>query len=63
MAAVNLVELSDEEREYLVTTLEAALRETRREEHRTDQRDYRVHVQHREQIIESILEKLAVCSA
>jgi hypothetical protein len=52
------VELTGEEREYLVTLLQFVLSETRVEVRRTDHRDYREHVKHREDVIRGLLEKL-----
>jgi hypothetical protein len=52
------VALSDEERQYLVNYLEATLKETLVEEHRTRTPSYRQDVIHREDIIRSLLQKL-----
>lgn len=50
--------LSGEEQEYLVELLEAELKETRVEEHRTRKPSYRERVVRREAIIEGLLNKL-----
>jgi hypothetical protein len=50
--------LSGEEQEYLAGLLEAELKETRVEEHRTRKPSYREHVVHQETIIEGLLSKL-----
>ncbi len=55
--------LSAEERECLVALLEAALKETLIEEHRTRAPMYREHVLTREHLIEAVLKKLATPAA
>ena len=50
--------LSADEREYLVTLLEGALKETRVEEHRTRALSYRQLVLKQEDVITSLLAKL-----
>jgi hypothetical protein len=50
--------LTAEERDYLASILEAALKETRIEEHRTRTPLYREHVVHREDVIVALLRKL-----
>ena len=50
--------LTTEERECLVDLLQAALKETRIEEHRTRTPSYREHVVHREDLIVALLSKL-----
>jgi hypothetical protein len=57
MAELQLT-LTSEEREYLANLLEATLKETRVEEHRTRKPSYREHVVHREEVIESLLRKV-----
>jgi hypothetical protein len=58
MAELQLT-LTSEEREYLASLLEATLKETRIEEHRTRTPTYREHVVHREEVILSLLRKLS----
>jgi len=48
-----------EEREFLVALLEAVLKDTLVEEHRTRTLTYREHVLHNEDLIRGILMKLA----
>jgi hypothetical protein len=50
--------LTAEERQYLLDLLEATLKDTRIEEHRTRTPSYRVHVLHKEDLIVSLLNKL-----
>jgi hypothetical protein len=50
--------LTAEEHEYLVGLLEAVLKETRVEEHRTRTLSYREHVVHKENLIVALLNKL-----
>jgi hypothetical protein len=50
--------LTDEERDYLVSLLETALKDTRIEEHRTRKPSYREHVLHQEDRIVGLLGKL-----
>jgi hypothetical protein len=50
--------LTAEERQYLITSLEAALKERRIEEHRTRTPSYREHVIHQEDVITGLLNKL-----
>jgi len=50
--------LTADEREYLVDLLETALKDTRIEEHRTRAPSYREHVIQREELINSLLNKL-----
>ena len=57
------VELSSEEREYLVEFLRSAMRETLVEEHRTHIREYREHIRARERVIHGLLEKLEAVQA
>jgi hypothetical protein len=57
MAELQLT-LTDEEREYLIGLLEAVLKDTRIEEHRTRTLSYREHVLHREDVIAAVLKKL-----
>ena len=57
MADVQLT-LTAEERECLVGLLEAALKETRVEEHRTRTPSYREHVVRQEDLIAAVLRKL-----
>jgi hypothetical protein len=52
--------LTSEEREFLVDRLQAALSQTRIEEHRTDSLKYRERVHHEEQLLEQLLVKLRV---
>lgn len=52
------VTLTDEERAFLVEYLEAALKNTLVEEHRTKKLSYRELVHHREDLISHLLEKL-----
>src|SRR5688572_15133610 len=58
MIAESPLNLSSEEREYLVSLLEDSLKQTRVEEHRTRTPSYREHVVQQEGIIESLLAKL-----
>jgi hypothetical protein len=58
MTETSLV-LSEEEREFLVRHLEAALKEKRIEEHRTRAPNYREHVLHEEAVISALLGKLS----
>ena len=58
MIAESPLNLSSEEREYLLTLLEDSLKQTRVEEHRTRTPSYREHVVHQEELIESLLAKL-----
>jgi hypothetical protein len=62
MAELQLT-VTSEEREYLASLLEATLKETRIEEHRTRKPSYREHVVHREEVIQSLLSKLGKPSA
>jgi hypothetical protein len=55
--------LTSEERDYLGSLLEATLKETRVEEHRTRTLAYREHVVHREEVILALLRKLGKASA
>jgi len=57
MAELQLT-LTSEERDYLASLLEATLKETRVEEHRTRTPTYREHVVHREEVIVGLLSKL-----
>jgi hypothetical protein len=50
--------LTNEERAFLVEFLEAALKDTLVEEHRTRTPSYRETVQHQEDLITRLLEKL-----
>lgn len=50
--------LNDAEREFLVEFLESALKDTRIEEHRTRAPNYREIILRKEQVIDSILQKL-----
>jgi hypothetical protein len=50
--------LNAEERDFLVGLLEAALRDTLVEEHRTRAPSYREHIVHREDVISALLSKL-----
>ena len=52
------VELTAEERKYLVNLLQFVLSETRVEVRRTDHREFREQVKHREDVIRGLLEKL-----
>jgi hypothetical protein len=52
------VVLTDEERTFLVEYLEAALKNTLVEEHRTKTLSYRELVHHREDLIDHLLDKL-----
>jgi hypothetical protein len=54
--------LTTEERQYLVELLHTALKDTQIEEHRTRNLSYREHVVHREDIIASLLQKLGAAS-
>jgi hypothetical protein len=49
---------TSEERDYLASLLEATLKETRVEEHRTRTLTYREHVVHREEVILALLRKI-----
>jgi hypothetical protein len=50
--------LTADERDYLTTLLETALKDKRVEEHRTRSPGYREHVLQQEAIISSLLDKL-----
>ncbi len=50
--------LTDEERKFLVALLEIAFKDTQVEEHRTRTPTYRDHILHREQLIANLLQKL-----
>lgn len=50
--------LTAEERDYLVSLLETALKDARVEEHRTRTPSYRQHVLHDEALIAALLTKL-----
>ena len=50
--------LTQEEREELMNLLEQVLREKEIEVHRTEAFDYREHVQHQEDVLEGLLDKL-----
>ena len=50
--------LSAEERQYLLDLLEATLKDTRVEEHRTRTPSYRQHVLHQEDVIVGLVNKL-----
>ena len=50
--------LTAEERQYLLDLLEATLKDTRIEEHRTRTPSYRDHIVHREDLIRGLLGKL-----
>ena len=50
--------LTDEERTFLVDFLEAVLKDTRIEEHRTRTPSYREHILHKEDLIVGLLGKL-----
>ena len=52
------LELSPEERQFLVELLETTLRDTRVEEHRTRTLSYREHVVHREDLIADLLNRI-----
>jgi len=52
------VTLTSSQQEYLVETLETALKNTRVEEHRTRTPTYREHVEQKETIIVDLLTKL-----
>jgi hypothetical protein len=56
--ALATISLNDEERAFLVSLLELALKEARIEEHRTRNPTFREHVLHREELLSSVLEKL-----
>jgi hypothetical protein len=55
--------LAAEERQFLVELLERSLKETRVEEHRTRKPTYREFVLHQEDLLQSLLNKLASPSA
>lgn len=57
MAEVQLT-LSAEEKQFLVSLLEMALKDTRIEEHRTRTLNYREYVVHKEELIAALLGKL-----
>ena len=57
MAELQLT-LSDEERDFLVSHLQQALKETLVEEHRTRNLAYREGVVRQEQVIQDLLQKL-----
>lgn len=57
--AESSVTLTAEERSFLVGLLEATLKETRVEEHRTRTPSYREHIVQQEDVIAKILSKLA----
>jgi hypothetical protein len=50
--------LTDEERAFLAGLLEATLKDTRVEEHRTPTLSYREHILHKEDLIAALLSKL-----
>jgi hypothetical protein len=50
--------LTQEEREQLMNLLEQALRDKEIEVHRTEAINYREHVQHQEDVLEDLLDKL-----
>jgi hypothetical protein len=50
--------LTAEERDYLVSVLETALKDTRVEEHRTRSPSYREHIVRHEELIAALLSKL-----
>ncbi|MFO0968676.1 MAG: hypothetical protein U0793_24225 [Gemmataceae bacterium] len=52
------VNLNSDERRYLRELLEATLKETRVEEHRTKTPSYREHIVHDRQVIQGLLAKL-----
>jgi hypothetical protein len=53
------VRISEEEREFLASLLETAMKETRVEEHRTRKISYREHILHKERLLAGLLSKLA----
>ena len=57
MAEQNLT-LTSEERNCLISLLEAILKQTRVEEHRTKTLTYREHIVEKEHLVESVLNKL-----
>ena len=57
------VPITVEERQYLLELLNAVLKETRVEEHRTRAPSYREHVEQRELLILSLLSKLGQLTA
>lgn len=56
--AESSLNMTDEERRFLVELLEIALKDTRVEEHRTRTLTYRDHILHREHLITDLLQKL-----
>ncbi len=56
------VNLTEEERKFLVELLDIALKDTLVEEHRTRTLTYRDHILHRENLISSLLHKLGKSS-
>jgi hypothetical protein len=52
------IALSAEERDFLATLLQAALKETRIEEHRTKALSFREHIIHKEELLNAILAKI-----
>ena len=50
--------LTEEEREVLLGFLNQALREKLREEHRTEAHKFREMIQHEEEILQSLIQKL-----
>lgn len=57
MSEVQLT-LTEEERQFLVTLLETALKEKRVEEHRTRAPSYREHLVKHEELIQGVLSKI-----
>ena len=55
--------LTEEERAFLVGLLEATLKDTRIEEHRTRTLSYREHIVHKEDLMIALLSKLGKPSA
>jgi len=50
--------LSEEERAFLLSLLEQGLRDKRVEEHRTEAFDFKEYVQHQEDLMEGLINKL-----
>jgi hypothetical protein len=55
--------LSEEERTQLLSLLEQILRDTRVEAHRTDAPNYREWVEHRELLLQNVINRLRILSA
>ncbi len=60
--AESSLNLTDEERTFLVSLLEIALKDTQVEEHRTRTLSYRDHILHREHLLADLLHKLGRAS-